>query len=170
MNYEPESYLRAIAAARSGGSAWLAKPGTWHKASPGTLCGFLLAVHLAADVGLASVFQVHKVTLANWCFTLLVGGQLCLVGLWAGLAWRRETRRALSCIAGMVLGSAWLWSIVLTATQTWHRDRLRWFAARICLTVIVTTFAGTAVVRWRWLELARQDGARQPRRQKERAA
>lgn len=69
--------------ARAGGSDWLAKLRTCHQASFGTLCGLVLAVHLTTALGLACLFRVHQESLANWCFTLLVGGQLCLVGLTA---------------------------------------------------------------------------------------
>lgn len=122
----------------------------------GSLCGNLLLAHLATALGFAALFHVHKVTAANWGFTLLVGGQICLAGLWAGLAWRNEARRALTCLAGMALGTAWFWALILIVTQTWHRERIRWLVAQLCITVMATTFVSAATMRWRWVELARR--------------
>jgi len=84
-------------------------------------------------------------------------------GLWAGLAWRFEARRVLTCLAGLAFGSVWLWALILTTTQTWHRGRIRWFAAQLCATVVVTTFLAIAALCRRHFELARHPLVSPPR-------
>jgi len=129
----------------------------------GSLCEVLLAVHLATALCFAPLFQVGKVTAVNCVFALLVGGEACLLGLWAGLAWRFEARRVLTCLAGLAFGSVWLWALILTTTQTWHRGRIRWFAAQLCATVVVTTFLAIAALCRRHFELARHPLVSPPR-------
>jgi hypothetical protein len=120
-----------------------------------TICGLLVAIHLAIGLLAASLVQVGGVTPANFFFAMVVGSQLCLLGMWAGLAWRRTLRRAFACAAGLTLGTVWVWELLLTATQTWHRERICEYAAWLCVTAVATAFAGTLALRWRWLELVR---------------
>ena len=131
-------------------------PSRGRECALGSLCAVILAVHLATVLCFAALFQVGNATAANGFFALLLGGQACLLGLWAGLAWRLEARRVVTCLAGLALGSVWLWALILTTTQTWHRSRIRWFAAQICATVIVTTFLATAALSRRYFELTLQ--------------
>lgn len=133
------------------------------QSSIGPLCSVLVAFHLAAALAAAAMFQVHRVTLANCVFAMLIASQACLVGLWGGLAWRWRRRRVVFCIIGVMLGSAWLWGLTLTATQAWHRAGERWDAAKLCSTAVLTTAACCAALRWRWRELARYPNILPPR-------
>lgn len=132
--------------------------------SVGRLCGLLIAVHLAADLFSAWFVDHSRTTPANLAFAMLIGGQLSLLAIGAGLAWRVKLRRALVCAGGLIAGTAWIWALLLTATQTWHRQRIREYAACAFITVVAAALGLTLAMRWRWLELVRHPQIAEPRR------
>lgn len=128
------------------------------------LCGLLIAMHVVADLFSAWFVEHGRTTPANVVFAMLLGGQLSLLAIGAGLAWRRELRCTLACAGGLIAGTAWIWALILTTTQTWHRERIREYAAFACITVVATALGLILAMRWRWLELVRHPQTAEPRR------
>lgn len=128
------------------------------------LFGLLIAIHLSAGLFSAWFVEHGRTTLTNLAFAMLLGGQLSLLAIGAGLASRLRLRRTLVCAGGLIAGMGWLWALLLTTTQTWHRKRIREDAAFVCLTVEATALGLILAMRWRGLELARHPRIAEPRR------
>ncbi len=84
-----------------------------------TALGLLAMAHGTAGLVSASSVDFNRVLWQNFLFASIVGAQLCLVGLLAGLAARRGMKATVATGAMLLLGTLSLWVLSVTACGFW---------------------------------------------------